>query len=135
MVSTPRPPSRRRSRSPARRRAAWRRKATRSRPYSRPCWQSPSPFYLGEKINDWARGNGLVLPGFLSAMLVAVALANGADACGLKLRLKPIEIGGEVSLNLFLAISLMGTPLAAVASMALPLAINVVAQLVVIVVI
>lgn len=91
--------------------------------------------YLGEKINDWARGNGLVLPGFLSALLVAVALANGADACGLKLRLKPIEIGGEVSLNLFLAISLMGTPLAAVASMALPLAINVVAQLLVIVVI
>lgn len=89
--------------------------------------------YLGEKINFWARGNGVVLPGFLSAMLVAVALANGVEACGFKLRLQPIDIGGAVSLNLFLAISLMGTPLAAVLSMALPLAINVIGQLLVIV--
>ena len=85
--------------------------------------------YLGEKINFWGRDNGLVLPGFVSAPLAAVALANAADAFGLKLQLKPIETGGAVALNLFLAISLMGTPLAAVLSLALPLAINVVAQL------
>ena len=89
--------------------------------------------YLGEKINFWARDNGLVLPGFLSALLAAVALANAADACGLKLQLKPIERGGAVALNLFLAISLMGTPLAAVLTMAFPLAINVVAQLLVVI--
>jgi ESS family glutamate:Na+ symporter len=89
--------------------------------------------YLGEKINFWARDNGLVLPGFLSALLVAVALANTADACGLKLQLKPIATGGAVALNLFLAISLMGTPLAAVLTMALPLAINVAAQLLVVI--
>jgi ESS family glutamate:Na+ symporter len=89
--------------------------------------------YLGEKINFWARDNGLVLPGFLSALLVAVALANAADACGLKLQMKPIELGGAVALNLFLAISLMGTPLAAVLTMAVPLAINVVAQLLVVI--
>ena len=87
--------------------------------------------YLGEKINFWARDNGLVLPGFLSALLAAVALANAADACGLKLQLKPIERGGAVALNLFLAISLMGTPLAAMHSLALPLAVNVIAQLLV----
>jgi len=89
--------------------------------------------YLGEKINFWARDNGLVLPGFLCALLAAVALANAADACGLKLQLKPIETGGAVALNLFLAISLTGTPLAAVLTMALPLAINVVAQLLVVI--
>jgi ESS family glutamate:Na+ symporter len=89
--------------------------------------------YLGEKINFWARDNGVVLPGFLSAMIVAVALANAADACGLKLQLKPIETGGAVALNLFLAIALMGTPLAAMLSMALPLGINVAAQLLVVV--
>jgi ESS family glutamate:Na+ symporter len=89
--------------------------------------------YLGEKINFWARDNGLVLPGFLSALLAAVALANTAAACGLKLQLKPIETGGAVALHLFLAISLMGTPLAAVLSMALPLAVNVAAQLLVVV--
>ncbi|HEX7200413.1 MAG TPA: sodium/glutamate symporter, partial [Dongiaceae bacterium] len=87
--------------------------------------------YLGEKINFWARDNGLVLPGFLSALLAVFALANAAEACGLKLQSKPIEMGGAVALNLFLAISLMGTPLAAVLSLALPLAINVVAQLLV----
>jgi len=89
--------------------------------------------YLGEKINFWGRDNGLVLPGFLSALLAAIALANAADGCGLKLQLKPIETGGAVALNLFLAISLMGTPLAAVLTMALPLAINVVAQLLVVI--
>jgi ESS family glutamate:Na+ symporter len=87
--------------------------------------------YLGEKINFWGGDNGLVLPGFVSAPLVAVALANAAYACGLELPLKPIETGGAVALNLFLAISLMGTPLAAMLSLALPLAINVVAQLLV----
>ena len=89
--------------------------------------------YLGEKINFWGRDNGLVLPGFVSAPLAAVALANAANTCGLKLQLKPIETGGAVALNLFLAISLMGTPLAAVLSLALPLAINVVAQLLVVI--
>jgi len=87
--------------------------------------------YLGEKINFWGRDNGLVLPGFVSAPLAAVALANAADAFGLKLQLKPIETGGAVALNLFLAISLMGTPLAAMHSLALPLAVNVIAQLLV----
>jgi len=85
--------------------------------------------YLGEKINFWGRDNGLVLPGFVSAPLAAVALANAANTCGLKLQLKPIETGGVVALNLFLAISLMGTPLAPMLTMALPLAINVMAQL------
>ena len=85
--------------------------------------------YLGEKINFWARDNGLVLPGFVSAPLAAIALANAADACGIELQLKPIETGGAVALKLFLAISLMGTPLAAMLSLALPLGINVAAQL------
>ena len=87
--------------------------------------------YLGEKIDIWARDNGLVLPGFLSALLAVVALANAADACGLKLQSKPIKTGGAVALNLFLAISLMGMPLAAMLPLALPLAIDVVAQLLV----
>jgi len=42
-------------------------------------------------------------------------------------------MGGEVALNLFLAISLMGTPLATLLTVALPLTINVLGQLLVIV--
>jgi ESS family glutamate:Na+ symporter len=87
--------------------------------------------YLGEKINFWGGDNGLVLPGFVSAPLVAIVLGNAADACGFKLQSKPIETDGAVALNLFLAISLMGTPLAAMHSLALPLAVNVIAQLLV----
>ena len=87
----------------------------------------------GEKINFWARDNGLVLPGFLSAMLTGVALANGADTCRVRLDLKPIAMGGEVALNIFLAMSLMSTPLAAVFAVILPLSVNVLAQILVIV--
>jgi ESS family glutamate:Na+ symporter len=89
--------------------------------------------YLGEKINFWARDNGVVLPGFLSAMLAAVALANGADICRVRLNLKPIATGGEVALNIFLAMTLMSTPLAAVFSVIFPLSVNVLVQILVIV--
>jgi glutamate:Na+ symporter, ESS family len=89
--------------------------------------------FLGEKINDGARGNGLMLPGFLCALLAGILLANGADALRLRFALKPIAMGGEVALNLFLAMSLMGTPLATLLTVALPLTINVLGQLLVIV--
>jgi len=88
--------------------------------------------YLGGKINYWARDNGVVLPGFLSAMLVGVALANGADVCRVRLDLKPVAIGGEVALNVFLAMTLMSTPLAAVFTVIFPLGINVLSQILVI---
>jgi glutamate:Na+ symporter, ESS family len=88
--------------------------------------------YLGEKVNYWARDNGLVLPGFLSAMLAGVVLANGADACRIRLDFKPIATGGEVALKIFLAMSLMSMPLAAMAAVILPLGVNVLAQILVI---
>ena len=88
--------------------------------------------YLGEKINAWARGNGLLLPGFLSAMLSGVVLANGADALRIRFDLRPTAAGGEAALKIFLAMSLMSMPIAAMSAVIFPLLINVLVQLLVI---
>jgi ESS family glutamate:Na+ symporter len=87
---------------------------------------------LGDRINAWAKNAGLLLPGFLSAMLAGVFLTNLADWSRLRLQFGPIQKGGEVALNLFLVLSLMGTKLIAVAVILGPLVVNVLLQIVVI---
>jgi ESS family glutamate:Na+ symporter len=89
--------------------------------------------YLGENINFWARGNGLTLPGFLCTMLAGIAFANGAAALRLPLEMRPVAAGGEVALNIFLAMSLMSMPLTAIFAVIFPLMINVLCQMAVIV--
>ena len=91
--------------------------------------------YLGEILNGWAAAGGVMLPGFLTAMLAGIALTNGADALRWRLDLRPVAAGGEIALNLFLAISLMSTPLLAIAAIIGPLLLNTVAQILVILVI
>jgi ESS family glutamate:Na+ symporter len=91
--------------------------------------------YLGEELNLWAREKGLMLPGFLSAMIAGIVITNVAAAVGWHIELRPIELGDEVALNLFLVVSLMSTPLIAVATIVAPLALNVAIQILVIVVI
>ncbi|TGP24900.1 MULTISPECIES: sodium/glutamate symporter [unclassified Mesorhizobium] len=89
--------------------------------------------FLGDKLNSWAKGAGLLLPGFLSAMLAGVFLTNLADWTRIRLDSDPIQKGGEVALNLFLVLSLMSTKLIAVAAILGPLFVNVLLQIVVIV--
>ena len=89
--------------------------------------------FLGDWINGWAKGAGLLLPGFLSAMLAGVVLTNLADWTRLRLDFEPIQKGGEVALNLFLVLSLMSVKLIAVAAILGPLAVNVLLQIAVIV--
>ncbi|WP_270935085.1 sodium/glutamate symporter [Falsiroseomonas oryzae] len=84
--------------------------------------------YLGEKLNDLARDAGLLLPGFLSAMIAGVVITNLADVFKFRLAFEPIETGGAVALQLFLVTALMATPLISVAQIIVPLAINVVIQ-------
>jgi len=91
--------------------------------------------YLGEIINGWAAAGGLMLPGFLTAMLAGIAITNAADALHWRLDLAPVAAGGEIALNLFLAASLMSTPLMAIAAIIGPLLLNAVAQILVILVI
>jgi ESS family glutamate:Na+ symporter len=85
--------------------------------------------YLGEQINVVAGHAGLLLPGFLSAMLAGVLITNLADAFHRRLDFVPIEKGGEFALHAFLAIALMQVNLASVAAIIVPLAINIVVQI------
>ncbi len=84
---------------------------------------------LGERINDLARAEGILLPGFLSAMLAGVLITNAADLFRYKLDFAPIERGGAIALQLFLVTALMATPLISVAQIIVPLALNVVIQI------
>ena len=85
---------------------------------------------VGEKLNDYAREAGLLLPGFLSAMIAGVVITNVADVFKHPLDFAPIERGGAVALQLFLVMALMSTPLISVAVIIVPLMLNVVIQVV-----
>lgn len=83
---------------------------------------------LGENINDLGRTAGIILPGFLSAMIAGVLITNLSDLFRFKLDFAPIERGGAVALQLFLVTALMATPLISVAQIIVPLALNVAIQ-------
>jgi len=83
---------------------------------------------LGDRLNEWAARVGMVLPGFLTAMLGGVAITNSADALGVELEFGPIERNGEIALQVFLAISLMSLKLWTIGDAVPPLLTNVAAQ-------
>jgi len=83
---------------------------------------------LGAWVNSWARAHGVILPGFLTAMLGGVLIANGFDLMGLKTAIKPLEQIGAFSLQLFLVLSLMGLQLWVIGKVIMPLMINMVLQ-------
>lgn len=83
---------------------------------------------LGDWLNDWARSHAFVLPGFLTAMLAGVFIANISDLFGKGKSLAPIERGGALALQLFLVLSLMGLQLWVVAPIMGPLMLNVALQ-------
>jgi ESS family glutamate:Na+ symporter len=85
----------------------------------------------GATVNAWARRAGLVLPGFLTAMLVGVAIANFLDMCGRKLDMYPIERAGQLALQAFLAMYLMSLKLWTLGAVIGLLAIDVLLQVLV----
>ena len=82
-------------------------------------------------VNAWARDAGFVLPGFLTAMLVGVAITNLADAIGTKIDFAPIERGGEIALQAFLVMYLMSLKLWTLGAAIGPLMVNVAVQVLV----
>ncbi len=86
---------------------------------------------VSAELNDVARKAGVVLPGFLIAMLVGVAITNVSDAIGADINLVPIERVGEVTLQAFLAMYLMSLKIWTLGAALQPLLINVVLQVVV----
>ncbi len=65
----------------------------------------------GEWVNQYLAGKGLSLPGFLTAMMVGIFITNTADALKRPLNRPAIDRAGELSLQLFLAMSLMSMDL------------------------
>jgi ESS family glutamate:Na+ symporter len=66
---------------------------------------------LGDTVNRFLFGRGVLLPGFLTSMFVGIVITNQSDT--VKFRIHPVAIDkfGEVALNLFLAMSLMSMKL------------------------
>jgi len=87
--------------------------------------------WLGAEVNDWARASGVVLPGFLTAMLAGVAITNLADVFRWKLDFEPIERDGEFALQSFLVMYLMGLKLWTLGAIIVPITVNVAIQVIV----
>jgi ESS family glutamate:Na+ symporter len=85
----------------------------------------------GDEVNQWARGAGLVLPGFLTAMLAGVVITNVADLIGARIDFAPIERGGEIALQAFLVMYLMSLKLWTLGAAIGPLMANVAIQVLV----
>ena len=86
---------------------------------------------VGGAVNEWARGAGFVLPGFLTAMLAGAAIANLGDASGVKIDSVPVERGGQMALQAFLVMYLMSLQLWTLGAAIGPLVANVAAQVLV----
>jgi ESS family glutamate:Na+ symporter len=71
---------------------------------------------FGEVVNRWMFFNDIKLPGFLTAMIVGIVVTNLADSRNKSLRAGDYEKVGEISLQLFLAMSLMSMDLSSLAS-------------------
>lgn len=65
----------------------------------------------GDLVNQFLFSKGVTLPGFLTAMMVGIVIANSADFFKFKLDTVARERAAELSLQLFLAMSLMSMQL------------------------
>jgi len=65
----------------------------------------------GDLVNRYLSLRGLKLPGFLTAMIVGIIITNVADLVGRELHRPTVSATGELSLQLFLGMSLMSMQL------------------------
>jgi glutamate:Na+ symporter, ESS family len=68
-------------------------------------------FALGASVYDWLSGLGVRLPAFLTAMLLGMLLSNGLALCKAEVDPRPIQLMSDLSLQLFLGMSLISLPL------------------------
>lgn len=66
---------------------------------------------LGDAVNQWFFSAGVMLPGFLTAMMIGIAITNLADVFDWPIRQRDFDRTGEICLQLFLAMSLMSIDL------------------------
>lgn len=87
---------------------------------------------LGEVVNRYLFAKEVLLPGFLTAMVVGIVITNLADLFKINIHARQIDRIGEVSLNIFLSMSLMSMQLWTLAGALAPIMIVVIAQMLVI---
>ncbi len=66
---------------------------------------------VGDLVNQFLFSQGITLPGFLTAMLIGIVITNTADTFKIELDSVARERASELSLQLFLAMSLMSMQL------------------------
>ena len=84
---------------------------------------------LGDLVNRFLFSRGTTLPGFLTAMFVGIVLTNSADLLKLKVSQLAIDRCGELTLPLFLAMSLMSMQLWTLAQALGPILLILLAQI------
>jgi len=87
---------------------------------------------VGSFVNRILVGKGVMLPGFLTSMMVGIVITNLEDFSRFKLNHRVINAFSDISLQIFLTISLMSMQLASLAQAAGPILIVVFAQAVLI---
>ncbi|MBL4782509.1 MAG: sodium/glutamate symporter [Porticoccaceae bacterium] len=87
---------------------------------------------IGDMVNRMLFSAGVTLPGFLTAMMVGIIITNGADLLKIELSDVALERASELSLQLFLCMSLMSIQLWTLAQAIGPILLVLGAQIIVI---
>lgn len=87
---------------------------------------------VGSLANRFLFARGFMLPGFLTSMMVAILLTNLLDAFGWSINQSAVDRAGEISLNLFLSMSLMSMQLLTLAAAVGPILMVMMVQMLVI---
>ncbi len=86
----------------------------------------------GHLVNQYLFSEGVLLPGFLSSMFVGIIITNIADLFKWQFQSNEVDTFNELSLNLFLSMSLMSMHLWVLSGAALPVMVALLAQMLII---
>ncbi|MEM9064053.1 MAG: sodium/glutamate symporter [Planctomycetota bacterium] len=87
---------------------------------------------LGDIVNRALFAQGVLLPGFLTAMVVGIVITNIREFAHRPVNADAIDTVADISLNLFLAISLMSMDVASLTTSAGPILVGIFVQMLVI---
>ena len=68
---------------------------------------------VGDLVNRFLFSTGMLLPGFLTAMLMAISITNGAEVFKFKISERAVSVANNLSLQIFLVMSLISMQFAA----------------------
>lgn len=86
---------------------------------------------IGDLVNRMLFSNGVTLPGFLTAMMIGIVITNSADLFKFQLNEKVIDRAAEISLQIFLSMSLMSMQLWVLSQAVGPILLVLIAQVLV----